>query len=50
MPAALKNYALIDDWRTAALVRRNGSIGWLCGPRFDSDTCFAALLGSAARR
>src|SRR4029453_5104711 len=45
MSPLIEDYALLSDLETAALVHRQGSIDWSCFPRFDSEACFAHLLG-----
>jgi GH15 family glucan-1,4-alpha-glucosidase len=47
MASRIEDYALIGNCEAAALVGRDGSIDWLCWPRFDCDACFAALVGSS---
>lgn len=43
----IEDYAIVGDCETAALIGRDGSVDWLCWPRFDSGACFAALIGNA---
>src|SRR5437588_9027971 len=42
----IEDYAFLSDTQTGALVSRDGCVDWLCLPRFDSDACFASLLGT----
>src|SRR5690242_17380726 len=46
MAGRIEDYALLGDCYSAALVGKDGSVDWLCWPRFDADACFAALLGT----
>jgi GH15 family glucan-1,4-alpha-glucosidase len=48
MPGRIEDYAMVGDLQTAALVGSDGSVDWLCFPRFDSPACFATLLGEDA--
>jgi len=47
LPERIEDYALVGDLQTVALIGRSGSVDWLCFPRFDSGSCFSALLGSS---
>src|SRR3954452_14949335 len=47
MPERIEDYAIVGDLQTVALIGRSGSVDWLCFPRFDSGSCFSALLGSS---
>jgi GH15 family glucan-1,4-alpha-glucosidase len=46
MPSPIEDYAIVGDMQTSALISADGTVDWLCLPRFDSDACFAALLGT----
>src|SRR3984893_15333135 len=46
MPSRIEDYAVIADYQSVAPVAKDASLDWLCLPRFDSDACFAALLGT----
>ena len=47
MASKIEDYALVGDCETGALIGRDGSVDWLCWPRFDGGACFAALLGTS---
>ena len=46
MTGRIEDYAIVGDMQSAALICTDGSVDWLCLPRFDSEACFAALLGA----
>jgi GH15 family glucan-1,4-alpha-glucosidase len=48
LPSRIEDYAIVGDLQTVALVGADGSVDWLCFPRFDSPACFTALLGEEA--
>ena len=47
MAGRIEDYAIVGDMQSVALIGTDGSVDWLCLPRFDSEACFAALLGTA---
>src|SRR5882672_2332361 len=47
MPERIEDYGVVGDLQTVALIGRSGSVDWLCFPRFDSGSCFSALLGTS---
>ena len=46
MAGRIEDYAIVGDMQSVALIETDGSVDWLCLPRFDSEACFAALLGT----
>jgi GH15 family glucan-1,4-alpha-glucosidase len=46
MAGRIEDYAIVGDMQSVALISTDGSVDWLCLPRFDSEACFAALLGT----
>ena len=46
MAGRIEDYAIVGDMQSVALIGTDGSVDWLCLPRFDSEACFAALLGT----
>ena len=45
MAGRIEDYAIVGDMQSVALIGTDGSVDWLCLPRFDSEACFAAMLG-----
>ncbi len=47
MAGRIEDYAIVGDMQSVALIGTDGSVDWLCLPRFDSEACFTAILGTA---